>query len=499
MLIISRHDEERLGLPQVLDACRCYSPQGRRLKAKRTFYAPSDRASLTKEFDAIESLIAFLNEHPTDVRRAAVTLGRFRDLLGTLSGLEKRRPLEVTELFEVKQALQLFRELSAMEPLLRAASVDVTAMPEAEALLDPGDRKTIGFYLYDEYSPRLAELRQQRSSIERQMESCESSQRESLLAERASLVAEEEREEAVVRTRLTGALAIYLEALKENFSAVGVLDFRLARAVLADQWGAGKPSLLGEGDSATLENMSHPVIEEDLRKRDATFVRQSVSLPPGTTVLSGPNMGGKSVALKSMTLALVLIQLGFYPSATASATPLYDFISYSSDHLDTTQRGLSTFGNEIVRIRDDAARARKGRGLVVMDEPCRGTNPEEATALVGALARFYGKQRGSFVISTHYRVPDGDGIAHVRIRGIQSEALDAMSSDGVPESDRDAIRRIEALMDYRIERVEGGAPVPTDAIRIAELLGLDEDILAFIDDVNGKSGAAKEEERTSQK
>jgi DNA mismatch repair protein MutS2 len=152
-----------------------------------------------------------------------------------------------------------------------------------------------------------------------------------LLAERASLVAEEEREEAVVRARLTDALAAYLEALKANFSAVGVLDFRLARAVLADEWGAGKPSLLGEGDSATLENMSHPVIKEDLRKRDATFVRQSVSLPPGTTVLSGPNMGGKSVALKSTTLALVLIQLGYYPSATASATPLYDFISYSSN------------------------------------------------------------------------------------------------------------------------------------------------------------------------
>jgi DNA mismatch repair protein MutS2 len=228
MLIISRHDEERLGLPQVLDACRCYSPQGRRLKAKRAFYAPSDRSALAREFDAIELLIVFLHEHPTDVRRAAVTLGRFRDLVGTLSGLEKRRPLEVTELFEIKQALQLFRELSAMEPLLHAASVEVTAMPEAEALLDPGDRKTSGFYLYDEYSPRLAELRRRRFSVERQMESGDSSQRESLLAERASLVAEEEREEAVVRARLTDALAAVRKLAESN----GTVTRRTGMAIL---------------------------------------------------------------------------------------------------------------------------------------------------------------------------------------------------------------------------------------------------------------------------
>ena len=309
MLIISRRDEERLGIPQVLDACRCYSPQGRQLKAMRTFYKPSDRVALEKELDAIESLIAFINEHPRDIRRASVTLGRFRDLHGTLSGLEKSRLLEVTEFFEIKQALGLFRELSALEPLLRASSVKVTAMPEAEALLDPGDRKTSGFYIYDEYSSLLAKLRKQRVSVERRLEEGDACTRESLLAKRASIVADEEREEAAVRARLTDAFAVHLEELKANFSAVAVLDFRLARAVLADRWGAGKPSLLNEGDSATLEDMSHPVIEEDLQKRGATFVRQSVSLPQGTTVLSGPNMGGKSVALKSMTLALVLIQL----------------------------------------------------------------------------------------------------------------------------------------------------------------------------------------------
>jgi len=204
---------------------------------------------------------------PTEVRRTAVTLGRFRDLRGTLAALEQKRLLEVTELFEIKQALRLFRELSEMESLLRAASVDVIAMPEAEVLLDPGDRKTSGFYLYDEYSPLLEKLRKQRSILERQMDLDDSGRRESMLSERASLVAEEEREEAAVRAGLTDALAEHLETLKANFSAVGVLDFRLARAVLANDWGSGKPSLIDEGAPALLEDMIHPVVAEELRKR----------------------------------------------------------------------------------------------------------------------------------------------------------------------------------------------------------------------------------------
>ncbi len=505
MLIMTRQDEERLGLPQALEACRCQSPQGRKLKAKRVYYAPSDRESLQKEFDAIDRLKAFLHSNPQEVRQASVALGRFRDLHGTLSGLENHRLLEVTELFEIKQSLQLFRELSAMTRLLAAASVTVSSMPEAEAILDPGDRKTSGFYLYDDYSPRLAELRKQRALLEKRIEknseTSDATMREEWMAERAALVASEDAEEMSVRAMLTDAMSAHLPEMKANFEAVGVLDFRLARGVLADNWQAGKPSILETGQSAVLIDVWHPVIEAHLKKRGTSFVRQLVTVRRGSTVLSGPNMGGKSVALKSMTLALALMQLGYFPPATSASTPLYDFVSYSSDHLDTTKRGLSSFGAEIVRIRDDIARSRQKRGLVIMDEPCRGTNPEEATALVGALIKFYSRLDSSFVIATHYRAPSGENISHVRIRGIRSEDLESIVCDSTrngdirsedlntarlketSEPDQQAIRRIEALMDYRLEEVDGHSPVPTEAIRIAALLGLDKDVLALMEDI----------------
>lgn len=506
MLMMSRQDEERLGLPQVLEACGCRSPQGRKLKAERRYYAPSERALLEKEFDAIDRLVAVLRSDPRIIRRAFAALGRFRDLKATLSGLENGRLLEVTEFFEIKQALGLFRELAEMTPLLEKASVVVAPIPRAEALLDPGGRQTSGFYLYDEYSPRLAELRKERALLEKRLEkqtgSPEASAREERLAERAALVAAEDAEETAVRARLTDQLQEHLEALRENFRAVGVLDFRLARAVLADEWQAGKPVLLDEGEPARLTRLYHPVMEAYLKERGTAFVRQSITIRRGTTVISGPNMGGKSVALKSVTLALALLHLGYFPPASYAAAPLYDFISYHSDYLDETRRGLSSFGAEVVRMRDDIARSRQAHGLVVMDEPCRGTNPEEATALVGALARFYSALRGSLVCATHYRVPAGEGVAHVRIRGIRPEALatfdpscagdgnvsllsaEQNSGDAAPActSDQLAISRIEALMDYRLEEVDGQSPVPADALRIAEMLGLDREVLALIEE-----------------
>lgn len=453
MLIVRQEDRARLGLDDALEACRCHSPQGRRLKMARRFHGPDDRAALEATFDAIERLVVWVVNAPRDVRRVAGILSHFRDVHQTVTGLSEGRLLDVTEL------------------------------EAAEATLDPSGVGTQGFYVYDQYSPELSALRADRSRIERAMAKADAALRAELLDERARLIEAEDAEETRVRGAICETLRPFAETMSENFRAVGILDFRLARAVLAVEWKAPRPRILATGEPCVLEACWHPVIADALEARGATYARQTMTLPQGTTVLSGPNMGGKSVTLKAVTLALTLIHMGYFPPAASAETPLFDFISYASDHVDTTRKGLSSFGAEVVRMRDDATRAKRSPGLVVMDEPCRGTNPEEATALIAAICRFYARQSGSLLVATHYRTPAGDRIQHVRIRGIRlEEALaEARTDQGGERSDEAAIRHIEHMMDYTLDVVDGAHPVPTDAIRIATWLGLDEDILDLIE------------------
>ena len=364
MLLISRQDRERLGLSQALEACRCLTPQGKRMKLKYRYYGPDEKELLEAELSAVDRLAEYTKHHPLEIRQALGHLSRFRDLRGSLAGLSKARTLDLTELFEIKEAVRLLHQLLKIPVLLARADVLIKPLPEAEALLDPRKMESSGFYLYDEYSARLAGLRQARKKVEIKLESAGGEERSRLLEERSQLLTEENEEERQVRANLSGQLAPYADRLSENLDAAGQLDFRLAKAQLAIRWAASKPDLLEAGATLILEQFYHPVIEAHLSARGAAYERQTVTLAQGTSVLTGANMGGKSVALKAMALSVVLIHLGYFPPCAYAASPLFGFVSYSSDYFDTTKRGLSTFAAEIVKIRDDIRQARHMPGLV---------------------------------------------------------------------------------------------------------------------------------------
>jgi dsDNA-specific endonuclease/ATPase MutS2 len=481
MLFMSRQDRERLNLTEVLLACDCRSPQGRRLKAAHHYYGPGEREALEKELSTIETLVDFCHRHPKELQDALGLLTHFRDLRGTVAGLEKRRLLDVTELFEIKQAIRLLRKLSEIPYLFEKTGLTIKPLKEIESLLDPKGQGTSGFYLYDEYSEKLAALRQERATLEQQMED-RPEEAEKILTLRAKIIRLEEKEETRVRRMLCDALTPFTPSLSENLEAVGQLDFSLAKARLAIHWGAPKPDILENGETIILVQFFHPLIEEQLLSRGSSYERQTVAIGKGSTVLSGPNMGGKSVTLKALTLSMALIHMGYFPPCDYAASPLFDSISYSSDHFDTTKKGLSSFASEIVWLREEVARQKEQYCFCVIDEPCRGTNPEEAKALVGALCRFFAKGTGCLVIATHYPTPEGPAIAHLRIRGITEEVLLSVTGGTRGQlTDEEAIRRIESLMDYSIETVEEAAPIPKGALKLSEWLGMDRDFLALVE------------------
>lgn len=483
MLRINRQDRERLGLSQTLEDCHCVTPQGRRLKSGHRYYGPGDRSLLEAELAAVERLTDYLKHHPREAKIALGHLSQLPELRGTLTRLSSKRTLDLSEFFEIKQAVRLVHKLLTLPLLLEKAGLSLTALPELESLLDPQGLGSSGFYLYDDYSPHLAELRQARARLEEQLEASPEKDRSILMDQRSQLVLEEDKEEARIRKTLSLKIAPFSDRLAGNLESAGQLDFRLAKAELAHKWGAARPDLLEEGATLILEQFYHPVIEAHLQARGAAYQRQTVTIPQGTTVLTGANMGGKSVTLKAMALSVTLIHLGYFPPAAYSACPLFTFVSYSSDYFDTTRRGLSTFASELVKIRDDLKQAGQGPGFIVLDEPFRGTSPGEATALVKALVLIYAGLPGALVMATHYEAPSGDGIRHLRLKGFLTEDLDEIMAGFKGESaDEELIRRIESLTDFSIEAVELPTQAWSGAFRLAAWLGLDQNFLDMLED-----------------
>ena len=491
---------QQIGLPAVLEACHCRTPQGSRLKNTARFYNDQSRDDLEQELTAVRRITGLIREKHPQLVEAVTQLARLRELRGTFSRLEKGGVLDDTEFFELKGALAIFSRLSKLTEVLLAASVSFEDTVEAEALLDPAGNRNPAFHIYNEYSPALAEIRTRKKILESQISQSKGSQRKVFLTKRAIVIAEEDQEEERIRWELGAKLVKWLPQMRHNAETCGLLDFRLAKADLAVRWNGSLPNLVDKGTPAILVNAIHPDVATHLEKQGLVFTPISIEVHKGTTVLTGANMGGKSVAQKTIFLALLMTQLGFFPVCESLQTPLYDFFAFESSQDGDLYRGLSSFGLEAVNIRDHYRRSKTEHGLIVMDEPCRGTNPAEATAIVQALCKTYGKCESSLFIATHYPVSPQPGIRFYQVRGIRPEALlrlpayqakpgSEQEEENEPKTgistlikadqreDLTRVRRIQNLMDYRLEEIEGTHAVPSGAIKIAELLGVDEALL----------------------
>ena len=222
--------------------------------------------------------------------------------------------------------------------------------------------------------------------------------------------------------------------------------------------------------------MVNPKISDLLSEKDKSFTPITITLKPGATVITGANMGGKSVALKTVALNTLLVLCGMYPFATKATVSMLDNIYVISEDLESIDRGLSSFGGEIIEF-NSIAKKLDDKALVVLDEFARGTNPDEGAAIVRATTKWLQNKSSFSVLSTHYdNVADYAG-AHYQVIGLKDIDFDMLKKKIDQNEKNKGADTIAEHMNYGLYKVEGKQDCPKDALNICRLLDLDPEIV----------------------
>ncbi len=357
-----------------------------------------------------------------------------KDIRTTIKNLHGNSVLDDIELFEVKHLALLATEVKA---LLKQHGMDgvveIPPMDEVISILDPDGMRIATFYIYDSYSDQLKALRiQMRQHPEQQ---------EELLLQANKL-------EDGVRADLSRKLHPFAVSIENAQLALARIDVNLAKALQMKQMGLTFPVLSNDG-TTRYEAMFHPQVKEALAQRGREFQPVDITFGEQPTLITGANMGGKTVVLKTLTLCQLLFQFGFGIPAAAAQIAVKDEIHFCIGDEQSVEKGLSSFAAEMKNIDAviQASRMEK-KILALIDEPARTTNPTEGAALVTALLQVLADKDMSLVMTTHYDIEPGKARC-LRVKGFEN-----------------------GEMNYQLVEVQDGE-VPHEALNIAESLGID--------------------------
>ena len=446
------------------------SPFGNALVRSPRWYGPGDRADLEAEFSRVERMLTLLQEGSVLADAMTHLLSEFHDIRNSLKR-PTNAPMDEVELFEVKHFLiyleRLAEEYGKMDPL---EGLELRPMTAALDLLDPSGRRLPAFSVENAFEPALERVREEKALVENLLRQTEKKGRDDLMTRRRELVAKEDRLELEARKRLTMALLRDRDTFLETMDAIGRLDLVLAKARLARRFYCCRPEV---AQTARVEcvDMVHPEVADHLKERGGSFTSVSITLEKGCTVITGANMGGKSVSMKSLTLNLLLMQTGFFAFAGSFSAPLFDSVNLICTDRQSVEQGLSSFGAEVAAL-GDVLREEKGKFFyVALDEFARGTNPREGAALARSLVEYLGRLDCVALMTTHY-----DGVSDAARRHYRVSGLGALDTAAIRKGEA-PLDRLSRLMDYHLVEAAPGEPCPRDALRVCRLLDLDEELM----------------------
>ena len=438
------------GLLFVVDSMELMSAAGRRRMLEQPLLI--NPQELEHEQQAVATMRQLLDQpsHSQPLVVLRHQLMQLHDLHTTLKSLHTHIILNEVELFEIKNlAFLCAHSRKALAEMQTDGFFQLPDLSEVFNLLDPDQTGIPTFYIYDSYDLRLPPLRKKMKVADDK--------------EMTELMTEQNEIQQQVIAHLCDRLHPFAQVLTEALDQLAYIDFTLARAVLAHQWQLQRPM---QGGACYLNRLSNPRLKVHNEAAGLRYQPVDIQLTRGVTLITGANMAGKTVLLKSIGLAQMMFQFGFPVPATSCCLDPVDDVVFCIGDEQNEMNGLSSFASEITRISEILNRSEREHLLVLIDEPARTTNPVEGKALVQALVSILNSRNSFTLVTTHYSQL-GIACRRLRVKGFVEDLVDKPLT----------AQNINRYIDYSLVP-DDSDEVPHEALRIAEMLSCHPELLS---------------------
>ena len=208
----------------------------------------------------------------------------------------------------------------------------------------------------------------------------------------------EEKEEIIkILKELTEKASLYTEELEINQSVLAHIDFVFAKARFSEKLNAVEPKIVKEKEISIIKGR-HPLIP----KEEVVPLTVSLGKEFDLLIITGPNTGGKTVALKTVGLFVLMSQCGLHiPAEIGSVIGIFSKVFADIGDEQSIEQSLSTFSSHMTNIIKILQQADED-SLIFLDELGAGTDPSEGAALAISILEYILKIKTKCIATTHY-------------------------------------------------------------------------------------------------